>query len=128
MEGFKKHRFALDGSSNRHLVAKPALQNPTVRDSMPPFGALFSAPGGSNKLMSMNSDDLLLRPVKPYRAIVWGGLVAGVLDLAYALIAFGALHGIPLIRIPQSIASGLLGVRSFLGGWPTAALGVVLHF
>lgn len=30
--------------------------------------------------------------------------------------------------IPQTIASGILGVNSYSGGTRTAALGVVLHF
>ncbi len=61
------------------------------------------------------------------RAILWGGLVAGLLDLAFAL-TFNGLRGVPLIRIPQVIASGLLGPASFQGGTTTAALGLVLHF
>jgi uncharacterized membrane protein YagU involved in acid resistance len=32
------------------------------------------------------------------------------------------------IRIGQAVASGLLGPKSFNGGWQTAALGVLLHF
>ena len=61
------------------------------------------------------------------RAILWGGLVAGILDLAFAL-TFNGLRGVPLIRIPQVIASGLLGPASFQGGTTTAALGLALHF
>jgi uncharacterized membrane protein YagU involved in acid resistance len=47
--------------------------------------------------------------------------------LTYAL-TFHGLRGVKLIRIPQAIASGLLGVKSFQGGLATAALGVGLHF
>jgi len=61
------------------------------------------------------------------RAIVLGGLIAGFCDLAYA-VTYYALRGVPAIRIPQSVASGVLGPDSFKGGWETAALGVVLHF
>ena len=69
-------------------------------------------PAGSN----------LLRP------ILWGGLVAGALDLAFAL-SFNHWHGgVPCIRVPQAVASGLLGPSSFQGGLTSAALGVVLHF
>jgi len=60
-------------------------------------------------------------------AILWGGLIAGALDLTYALTFYGA-QGVKPIRIPQSIASGLLGVNSFKGGFATAALGVALQF
>ena len=61
------------------------------------------------------------------RAILTGGVVVGVLDLADALIFFG-FRGAAPIRICQSIAAGLLGRAAFDGGWPTALLGVALHF
>jgi hypothetical protein len=54
-------------------------------------------------------------------------LLAGTLDLTYALIVYGLLGAKP-IRILQGIASGLLGASSFQGGWETAALGTALHF
>ena len=60
-------------------------------------------------------------------AIIWGGLLAGAFDLAYAITFYG-LQGTKPIRIPQSIASGLLGMPAFKGGWETALLGVALHF
>lgn len=61
------------------------------------------------------------------RAVLYGGLIAGALDLAAAL-ATNALRGIEPLRIMQSIASGLLGDRAYEQGAATAALGVVLHF
>lgn len=61
------------------------------------------------------------------RAILFGTLAVGVLDLADALIFFG-LRGARPIRIFQTIAAGLLGRASFSGGVPTALLGVFLHF
>jgi uncharacterized membrane protein YagU involved in acid resistance len=60
-------------------------------------------------------------------AIVWGGLVAGLLDLTFALL-FNHSLGVPFIRVPQAIASGLLGRGAFGGGLTTAALGLALHF
>ena len=62
-----------------------------------------------------------------FRAILWGGLLAGVLDLTAAVVTNG-FRGIAPIRILQSIASGLLGAESYKGGLRTAALGVALHF
>jgi len=38
-------------------------------------------------------------------AIMWGGLIAGALDLTYVLTFYG-IHGVALIRIRQSIATG----------------------
>jgi hypothetical protein len=61
------------------------------------------------------------------RAILFGTLAVGTLDLADALIFFG-LRGASPIRIFQSIAAGLLGRASFSGGMATAVLGVVLHY
>ena len=62
-----------------------------------------------------------------WRAILWGGLLAGVLDIAAAFAVYG-LRGATPVRILQSIASGLLGVAAFQGGFGTAALGALLHF
>jgi uncharacterized membrane protein YagU involved in acid resistance len=61
------------------------------------------------------------------RAILWGGLVAGVLDAVDGVVAFG-IKGMNPIQVLQYIASGLLGPASFKGGLSTAALGTVLHF
>jgi len=62
---------------------------------------------------------------RPLPAIVVGGLAVGVLDLAYAILVYSPKKP---IRVPQAIASGLLGASSFQGGWQTAILGVFLHF
>ena len=61
------------------------------------------------------------------RAALLGGLTAGVLDIADALIFHGA-RGVRPWRILQAIASGLLGREAFAGGAWTAALGLGLHF
>jgi hypothetical protein len=62
------------------------------------------------------------------RAIVWGGLLAGLADALYATLYFGWLGASP-VRIWQSVAGGLLTrERSLAGGLPTAALGLALHF
>jgi len=57
------------------------------------------------------------------RAICWGGLAAGVLDITAAFVRWGHPMG-----ILKGIASGLLGPRAFQGGFGTAALGLGLHF
>jgi hypothetical protein len=62
-----------------------------------------------------------------WRAIVAGGLAAGVLDLTAALVLY-TLRGARPIRIVQAIASGLLGAEAYKGGVATAALGCLLHF
>lgn len=60
-------------------------------------------------------------------AILLGGLVAGAIDITYALVATG-MRGVPPMRLFQFIAAGVLGRESFDGGLPTAILGGVLHF
>ncbi len=62
------------------------------------------------------------------RALLYGTLAVGALDLLDAFVFFGLRSGVQPIRILQSIAAGLLGRASFTGGWTTAALGLVLHF
>jgi len=77
------------------------------------------SPAGSTPAGSKNRSAL--------KAVLWGGLSAGALDLTWALIS-GHLQGFDLSSIPQAIASGLLGTRSFRGGIPTVVLGVALEF
>lgn len=61
------------------------------------------------------------------RAIAWAGLAAGVLDITAAFVTWTP-KGVTPERILQGIASGLLGPKSFQGGWATALLGLALHF
>lgn len=61
------------------------------------------------------------------RAILYGGLLAGALDLT-AAVAVNAARGLEPVRLMQSISSGLLGADAYQHGSVTATLGVVLHF
>lgn len=62
---------------------------------------------------------------RPFPAVFVGGVIAGALDLAYAI----AVHSPRKpIFIAQFVASGLLGLKAFSGGTTTAVLGVILHF
>lgn len=68
-------------------------------------------------------------PVTSYpviKAILVGGMVAGILDITYAMTAYG-LIGVPARAILQSIASGWLGKAAYSGGWPVAMLGLASH-
>jgi len=62
-----------------------------------------------------------------FLAILWGGLIAGTLDIADALI-FHGVRGVAPWRILQAIASGLLGRQAFSGSAWSAALGLGLHY
>src|SRR5271170_2347527 len=68
--------------------------------------------------------DQHLRPV--LKAILAGGIVAAILDILDPIIFFG-LRGVPPIKIPQSIASGVLGRAAYSGGLRTALLGLAFH-
>lgn len=72
-----------------------------------------------------SSQDLSSPTMRAAKAILLGGLVVGVLDLLYAILVYSPRRP---IRVPQTIAAGLLGLKAYNGGVRTAALGVVLHF
>jgi len=69
-----------------------------------------------------------IAPWSPLKAIVVGGLLAGLCDMSYALIWFSGVKGIPWMKIPQSVAGGLIGKSSFSGGMGTVILGLGLHW
>lgn len=64
---------------------------------------------------------------RAFDAIVYGGLVAGVLDfLAASINAY--LRGTSPVQVWQYVASGLLGPASFNRGYGSVLLGVLCHF
>lgn len=69
------------------------------------------------------------RPLNPsmVKAIIWGGLLAGALDLVFALTYYG-LKGGNAVKVLQSIAGGIQGKAAYQGGAGSAFLGVALHF
>jgi hypothetical protein len=71
---------------------------------------------------------LAARPHPPLAYVLAGGLIAGALDISYAWLFWAVKAGLTAQRIFQSVAAGLLGKASFAGGWPTALLGLGLHF
>jgi hypothetical protein len=77
----------------------------------------------------MNSFD----PQSPLRksgavpAILWGGLLCGVLDITAAFVIYGRFGAAP-VPLLQGIAAGLLGPSARQGGLATAALGLFCHF
>ncbi|HEY2962243.1 MAG TPA: hypothetical protein VGJ37_07490 [Pyrinomonadaceae bacterium] len=60
--------------------------------------------------------------------VLAGGVVAGTLDITYACVFWAIKAGVPVQRIFQSGAKGLLGAAAFKGGAATAALGLFLHY
>ena len=59
-------------------------------------------------------------------AALVGGMVAGAIDISYAILA--SLPKAPPLRVMQAVASGLLGRAAFDGGATTGVLGLALHF
>jgi hypothetical protein len=78
-----------------------------------------------------NDASRLKRPAlgrpRAFDTILYGGLVAGVLDALDATI-FNGLQGVGAARVWQYVASGVLGRAAFGGGLKAAALGLSLHF
>ena len=66
-------------------------------------------------------------PVIARRFVLLAALVAGTIDIAYAILYYGA-KGVPALKILQSIASGLLAKDAFAGGFAVAMLGLALHY
>jgi hypothetical protein len=58
------------------------------------------------------------------KAIVYGGLVAGTLDIGVAALSFFA-SPIVILRV---VATGVLGKASYTGGATSAALGMILQW
>lgn len=61
------------------------------------------------------------------RAIGWGTLVAGTLDIMSAIVMY-LPRGVGAERVLQSVASGLLGRAAYQSGANAAVLGLLLHF
>jgi uncharacterized membrane protein YagU involved in acid resistance len=76
----------------------------------------------------MTTSSIPARPAHPLAFVLAGGVVAGTLDIVYACVFWGLKRAVPVQRILQSVAAGLLGQASFEGGGATAALGFALHF
>ena len=77
--------------------------------------------------MSAISAEFSLNRSKASRAILVGGVSAGILDISAAFINSG-LNGRSPMFVLQSVASGVLGSASYKGGFKSAALGAALHF
>jgi hypothetical protein len=62
------------------------------------------------------------------KTFVASALIAGVLDIAYAILFSYFRSGTSPERLLQSVASGALGRAAFTGGGTTAAIGLGFHF
>ncbi len=62
------------------------------------------------------------------RAIVYGALLCGVLDITAACTQAWIQAGAPPVRVLKGVASAVLGVSAYNGGAEIAALGLLMHF
>jgi uncharacterized membrane protein YagU involved in acid resistance len=67
-------------------------------------------------------------PRSPRKAVLFGGLICGALDISAAFFFAWSLRKIPPGRVLQGIAEAVLGPASYRGGAASAALGLLLHF
>src|SRR5215469_14396333 len=67
------------------------------------------------------------RALRPYQIISLGALVLGTWDLLFARIFWNS-NGVHFIDVLQSIASGIYGKASHLGGAKTAIVGAICHY
>lgn len=63
-------------------------------------------------------------PPSPRRAVLYGGFVAGSLDVLVAAL----INRVDPLVILRAIASGLLGRAAFAGGLPVSLLGLLLQW
>lgn len=61
-----------------------------------------------------------------FKSILAGAVIAASLDLLDPILFYG-FRGVAPIKIPQSIASGILGRAAYSGGTRTALIGLALH-
>jgi hypothetical protein len=84
--------------------------------------------GASSPAAAVPGDAGEERSRSALRAIAAGGLVAGALDITFAMIFYGIARGRPAAGVLRSVASGWLGAAAFEGGVGTAGLGLATHF
>jgi len=77
----------------------------------------------------MTKDNGFVGRPRAIDTIPLGGMFIGLFDLIFAFTFYGFILGVPLLRIFQSVAAGVLGrPRSYAGGVRTFFLGIILHF
>ena len=62
------------------------------------------------------------------RAILWGWLICGVMDISAAFISAYVQAGRSPLQLLQGVAGALVGPTTFNYGLATAALGLAMHF
>ncbi|HEX5709496.1 MAG TPA: hypothetical protein VFX96_19520, partial [Pyrinomonadaceae bacterium] len=73
--------------------------------------------------MTANAASFPSEGSRAWRGVVWGGLLAGVLDITAACLSNYLQRGTSPVLVLQSVAGGLLGADTFRRGAASAALG-----
>lgn len=82
-----------------------------------------------NRSMPMTNNNPLAARARAIDTIPLGGLFIGLFDLLFAFTFYGLVLRVPVLRIFQTVAGGVLGrQRAYEGGVKTFLLGIVLHF
>lgn len=77
----------------------------------------------------MTNNNAFVARARAIDTIPLGGLLIGLFDLTFAFTFYGLILGVPLLRIFQTVAAGVLGrPTAYAGGVRTFLLGIVLHF
>ena len=80
-----------------------------------------------NNTFSLTTKHRLQKPVIITMLLAW--LVAGTLDITYAIIMWGPVFGkITAAQLLQGISSVLIGKDALTGGMATALLGLAMHY
>jgi hypothetical protein len=118
-------------SAARVWVRRNTLASAPQASIFSPRPSEYESCSGQSKkgraFMHANAAVLSQHKTGVWPAVFWGGLISGTLDLTY-IMTFYAFRGVPFQTIPHAIASGLLGMKSFEGGWPTAILGIAFEY
>lgn len=77
----------------------------------------------------MTKDNAFVGRPRAIDTIPLGGIFIGLFDLIFAFTFYGFILGVPLLRIFQSVAAGVLGrPTAYAGGVRAFFLGIILHF
>jgi hypothetical protein len=77
----------------------------------------------------MTNNNAFVARARAIDTIPLGGLLIGLFVLIFAFTFYGLILGVPLLRIFQTVAAGVLGrPTAYAGGVRSFLLGIVLHF
>lgn len=77
----------------------------------------------------MTNNNAFVARARAIDTIPLGGLLIGLFDLTFAFTFYGLILGVPLLRIFQTVAAGILGrPTAYAGGVRSFSFGIVLHF